>query len=285
VPGDLFVLPTTGELPVEWAVLERRLGQLRVVPADTHPSAGSADIEVPAGAPGGPLSLRCGLGAWVDASLFAAATRSGSLTPETVAEALQRLRRLEAGTLDSSPLAEEADVDPEYVDWIREVPERARSLILAARRTGSRPSAARVWEGYRLAALFAVVAIGLSIWVIQLRREIKVFSEPAVGVPHQEMNLGEQSRGSRTTLAVPSDARMVFLILVLDPAFSEPTVRIEIVDANDKLVWRSPLWNVPPSREIGLNVPRSFLPDGEYRIRTVPSAGGPESILQVETAR
>ena len=48
-PGDVFVLPTTAELPVEWVVLERRSetsGKLLVVPADTHPLAGTADVEL-----------------------------------------------------------------------------------------------------------------------------------------------------------------------------------------------------------------------------------------------
>src|SRR5436305_1128655 len=62
-PGDLFVLAATSGLPVEWAVLDRRTGrpgfsgkagELLVVPADTQPSAGSAAVEVPGGAPGGP---------------------------------------------------------------------------------------------------------------------------------------------------------------------------------------------------------------------------------------
>ena len=174
---------------------DREGGELLVVPADTHPSAGSADVEVPAGAPGGPLSLRCRFGAWLDAGLFAAATRSGSLAPETVAEALQRLRRVEAGTLEPSPLAEEVDADPEYEDWIRDVPERARALVLAARRAEARPPRPSSLEGYRLAALFALLAIGLSMWVVQLRREVDGLSEPIFDVPSQEVESGRADRG------------------------------------------------------------------------------------------
>src|ERR1700709_2953368 len=72
-PGDLFVLASTAWLPVEWAVLDRRpgrpgvsgkAGELLVVPADTQPSAGSADVEVPAGAPRGPARPPGGGGPW-----------------------------------------------------------------------------------------------------------------------------------------------------------------------------------------------------------------------------
>ncbi len=127
-PGDLFVLPATADLPVEWAVLERRSegrGQLLVVPADTHPLLGTADVEVGEEAPGGPLSLRCRFGVWLDAALFDPELRSGALAPEAVAEALTRYREAESGDLTPSPLAEEVDADPEYRDWIREGPARA----------------------------------------------------------------------------------------------------------------------------------------------------------------
>src|SRR4029077_7308228 len=117
---------------------------------------------VPPSAPGGPLSLRCRFGVWLDAGLFAAGKRSGSLAPATVAEALQRFRRVAAGTLDPSPLAEEVDADPEYEDWMRDVPERALDLVLATRRTEARPQRLFALEGYRLAAMFALLAIGLS---------------------------------------------------------------------------------------------------------------------------
>src|SRR5215213_895631 len=125
-PGDLFVLPATAELPVEWAILDRGTGgRLLAVPADSGLPAGTADVEVPAGAPGGPLSLRCRYGVWLEEALFEPDLRSGALAPETVAEALHRIREIETGTLERSPLAEEVDADPEYADWIRDVPERA----------------------------------------------------------------------------------------------------------------------------------------------------------------
>jgi hypothetical protein len=294
-PGDLFVLAATSGLPVEWAVLDRRTGrpgfsgkagELLVVPADTQPLTGSADVEVPAGAPGGPLSLRCGFGIWVDAGLFAAATRSGALSPETVAEALQRSRRVDAGTLEPSPLAEEVDADPEYEDWIRDVPKQARDLILATRRTEVRPSRPFALEGYRLAALFALLAIGLSVWVVQLRREVEALSEPVFEAPGQEVNLGEQTRGSHTIVKLPRDARRVILDLALDSALPDQPGRFEIADAEERVVWQGPVKRHTPGTDVHLGISRELLSDGEYRLRLVPAAGGPawaESILDVES--
>jgi hypothetical protein len=284
-PGDLFILAATGDLPVEWAILDRRpaaSGELLAVPADAYPATGSADVEVPAEAPGGPLNLRCRFSVWLDAGLFAAATRSGSLAPETVAEALQRLRGLAAGTLEPSPLAEEVDADPEYVDWIRDVPERARTLALAAHR---QPSPRR-WEGYRLAATFALLAIGLSVWVVLLHREVERLSKPIFDLPSLEVVLGEKTRGSRTVQEVPREASHVLLVLVLDPALPNQAVRFEIADAARRVVWRGPVVHRSPGSEVRLAVPRTFLADGEYRIRIVPGTGGPplaESILKIKS--
>ena len=287
-PGDLFVLAVTGDLPVEWAILDRRRGasgtadELLAVPADTHPAAGSADVEVPPTAPGGPLSLRCRSGVWLDAGLFAAGKRSGSLAPATVAEALQRLRRVAAGTREPSPLAEEVDADPEYEDWIRDVPERARALVLAARQPGGRRP--RRWEGYRLAAMFALLAIGLSVWVALLRREVDRLSAPIVAVPSGEVVLGEKTRGSHAVVRVPREESQVPLALVLDGALPEQSGRIEIADVTGKVVWSSPPVHLPRAGDVWLLVSRSRLPDGEYYVRIVPNAGGPpraESTLEI----
>lgn len=287
-PGDLFVLRATADLPVEWAVLDRRAGggELLAVPADASPFAGSADVEVPAMAPGGPLCLRCGLGAWLDAGLFEPRLRSGTLAPEAVAEARQRVRRVETGTLEPSPLAEETDADSEYRDWIREAPERARVLALAARPAVSRQPGSGRWEVYRLAAMF-VALIGLAVWVAALRHEVSDLSVPIVfDAPPREVVLGEKTRGV-SPLEVPPDASHVQLLLV-DTAVSVQEGRFEIADAQGRTVWRSDLRRLAPRDELRVILRRERLPDGEYRIRILPGAGGPplaESSLEVRTAR
>jgi hypothetical protein len=279
LPGDLFVLAATADLPVEWAILDRRPGELLAVPADTRPLAGSADVEVPAELSGGPLSLRCRFGVWLDAGLFEPELRSGSLTPEIVAEALQHFRRLEAGDLEASPLAEEVDADPEYADWIREVPERARALAAAARPmawpAAARPSPAVSWTpAHRLAAIFALLAVGLSIWVALLRREVGQLSAPIFDIPANEVVLGGGDRGG-SVLEIPRGASHVLLVLVVDAGIAPQEGRFEIVDAGGKTVWRGHRVHLIPAGEFRLVVPRGLLPDGRYSVRIVPDAGGP----------
>ena len=274
-PGDLFVLAATADLPVEWAILDRRAGELLAVPADTRPLAGSADVEVPAELSGGPLSLRCRFGVWLDAALFEPELRSGALTPDIVAEALQRFRRLESGDLEASPLAEEVDVDPEYADWIREVPERARALAAAARpAVARRPSPAVSWtSAHRLAAVFALLAFGLSIWVVLLRREVGQLSAPIFDIPANEVVLGAGDRGG-SVLEIPPGASHVLLVLVVDAGIAPQDGRFEIVDAGGREVWRGRRVHLIPAEEFRLVVTRDRLPDGRYSVRIIPDAGG-----------
>lgn len=287
-PGDLFVLRATEDLPVEWAILDRRPpGELLAVPADANPLAGGADVEVPASAPGGPLCLRCRFAVWLRPGLFEPELRSGTLEPETVAEARQQVRRVEAGTLEPSPLAEETDADSEYRDWLLEVPERARALALAARPSSSRKPGSGWGMGYPLAATFALLAVGLGIWGLTLRYDVDRLSEPIFNAPSRNIVLGETTRG-RSVLEVPPEASHVALTLVVDTATSPQDGSFEIRDARGRVVWRSGSVRLVPDGGFQLVVWRDRLPDGEYRIRFLPSAGGhslAESRLRIETAR
>jgi hypothetical protein len=287
-PGDLFVLRATGGLPVEWAVLDQRAdGDLLAVPADANPLAGSADVEVPAAAPGGPLSLRCRFPAWLAASLFEPGLRSGSLAPEMVEEARRRVRRVEEGTLEPVGLAEEVDAESEYRDWSREVLEPARALALAAARPAPARKPRRLREGYPLAAALALVATGLGIWAAVLRREVDQLSAPIFDLSPKEVDLGETGRG-RTTLEIPPEAGHVLLTLVVDATIPPQAGRFEILDSGGRSVFRSHLLLLTRGSELRVVLTSSDLPDGEYRVRIVPAAGGrplSESVLAVQTRR
>ena len=285
-PGDLFVLRATADLPVEWAILERGAGgKLLAVPADSGLSAGTADVEVPADAPGGPLSLRGRYGVWLDRAVFEPDLRSGALAPETVAEALRRVHQIESGTLAGSPLAEEVDADPEYVDWIRGVAERARDLAAAARPSALRPVPTRSWgTAHRLAAAFALVAVGLASWVGLLLRQVERLSAPVFNAPSGNVVLGETIRG-RTILEVPRDASHVTLDLVLDRSIESQDGYLEITDRSGKLVWQSSRVRLTSRDEFSLTLPRRLLPYGDYRVRAYPEAGFGAPPLATETLR
>lgn len=286
-PGDIFVMALTADLPVEWVILERRSeapAKLLAVPADTNPLAGTADLAVPAGASGGPLSLRCRFGIWLDAALFDPGLRSGALTPEVVAAALQRFRQVESGGGPRSPLAEEVDVDPEYVDWVREVPGRARARVTAAAREVTRSAGTSWGVAHRLAAGFALLVVGLSIWVALLKREVDRLSVPSFNVPSAEVVLGPTSRGE-TVVSVPQEASHVFLVLVPDPALGLREGYLEITDPFGKPVVRPSRIRLSPTGELRLLVPRKLLPDGRYLVRVYSSSGFPAHASAAEFLR
>ncbi len=252
-PGDLFVLRATADLPIEWAILERREGRLLAVPADTNPLVGTGDLAVGPEALAGPLTLRCRFAVWLDAGACDSELRTGTLAPETLSAARRCHRRLAAGARTSSPLAEEVDVDSEYRDWLRDVLEPARTLASAASaafaggRQKTERFAGRAWgPAHRLAALFALAALGLGVWGVQQQREIgrlhrerDLLSAPIFGVATAEVVLGRESRGD-TVLEIPPSASHVLLVLVLDPSIEAREGRFEISDATGRIVWRGP---------------------------------------------
>jgi len=287
-PGDLFVLPATAELPVEWAVLGRRpegRGKLLAVPADTNPLAGAADVEVGEEDPGGPLSLRCRFGVWLDAASFDPELRSGVLAPETVAEALDRHRQVESGSLAPSPLAAEAEADPEYREWIRGVPERAAALATPRSRPTVKRFPSPPWgPGYALAAALALVAVGLSLWALRLSREVDRLSAPIFNAPSVEVTLGQEIRGG-TVVKVPPGASHVLIDLIIDTSVGLRDGYLEILRRSGEPVWRSPRERLVPLAEMKLILPRRLLPDGDYRVRVYPEAGFSARPLATEPLR
>jgi hypothetical protein len=295
-PGDLFVLRATAELPVEWAILEQRDGRLLAVPADTNPAVGSGDLAVGAAAPAGPLTLRCRFGVWLAAEACEPGLRTGSLTPETLAEARRCHRRLAAGARLSSPLAEEVDVDIEYRDWLRDVLEPARTLASAASAGAGEKtdrSARRTWgPAHRLAALFALAALGLGVWTIQqqreigrLQREAEQLAAPIFGVSTAEVVLGRENRGSEV-VEIPPGASHVLLVLVLDPSIEAREGRFEISGAAGRIVWSRPSVDLAAG-EFKLILRRELLPDGEYRVRIADLSGKTlsEKAVEIRTSR
>lgn len=163
-PGDLFVVPEAGGSPVEWALLERRPENsdwFMAVPADTVPLAGSGDVEVPPGEPLAPLTLRCAHAVPLRERLLRRGWRTGTLDPRTLAKALETLRAIEAKAYVASPLAEEVDRDPEYLDWIRDVvaPARLNLIVIATPKWNPRKSQGAPRRTLALAAS-VLIALG-----------------------------------------------------------------------------------------------------------------------------
>ena len=276
--GDLYVLAGTGEL--EWAVLLRAAGGCLLVPADTHPLTGSDDVAVDRQSPSGPLNLRCGFAVWVDVKRLAGARRSGSVGADVVARAQARLAEREDETEGAGdrglPAELEADRDPEYEDWTRDVLAPARDALAAVRpRPRARRSSTMVPIALAAALVAAVVGLGV------LRRQVEVLSEPSVDVERHEVVFNELTRG--VTLEVDAEATHVLLPLLLHKVpFYEGYV-VEIAHAAEGVVWRSGF--LEPRREYQLLVPRPRLPAGVYTIRLLGLADGTETLIDVQERR
>ncbi|HEX9736144.1 MAG TPA: sigma-70 family RNA polymerase sigma factor [Thermoanaerobaculia bacterium] len=132
-PGDVYVLRIAGELPFEWVVLESDAERVVAVPADTDPLAGSADVVVPAQAPGGALTLRCAHAASLPRILFEPELRSRRLAPAALDEA----RRRAEGERDAA--RGETDQDPEYQDAQEAVADAVRAVAEAGREAAGSP--------------------------------------------------------------------------------------------------------------------------------------------------
>ena len=197
-PGDLFVLKRSADTPVEWAVLARDPEATRrvlAVPADGGSLAGSADVEIPASAAGGPLTLRCRFTRWLDAELFEARRRIGVLDPGDVARARRRWSEIESGVLTGSVLEREVDEDSEYQDWIDEVVAPAGRDVAAAAPGPAEPAPAgsrlshRFRPGALMAAsillLVATALVGSQLWRQQRRIETLVAAGELAGREHR----------------------------------------------------------------------------------------------------
>lgn len=151
-PGDLYALPETADLPVEWLVVERAAsGQCRMVAADTNPALGNADVPVLARLEGGPLSIRCAVSLQVGVETLRRGKRTGAVAPEILDPVRRRLEELAAGSLAAAP-------DPELEDWHAEVLAPARAALLPPELKAPEPPPRRFGRRAALAAILLLLA-------------------------------------------------------------------------------------------------------------------------------
>jgi len=297
-PGEIFVLSETAELPVEWALLEARPKAFLAIPADTQPLAGSRDFALGANVLSGPLVLRCGHAAEIAASRLRPELRTGLLDPHSLAAARSLQAALAAGTAAEDPLGEEVDRDPEYRDWVEEVLDPARAVLVGLGEGGgqgtSRGAEVIPFENPRsrknersirgqgstfrrilpwLVAASLAIALGWERW--ELREALKAmseaqFNEPSLPLPAGTVR-GEIEWKLPPAKGIPGERIRFSGYVPADLAGPMP-IEVVLLDKRDQALARSPAETLEPTAEWSITITRSKVPPGRYRVELQNSA-------------
>jgi len=298
-PGDLYVLSTTAELPLEWAVVDistRDPGRLRLVPADTLARAGRDDVTVPETDPCAPLTLRCGFWVWVRRKYLESQRRTGSLSSEAVEQARQRLHEIDMED-PNEPIPRASGIDdPEYRNWVKEILQPARATLALGsvlslrprargretrgRRSGGlRPPRANPWPV--AASVLLAVTLGLSGGLWWQHRELvrtraAAPAQTLINPPFASVFPWQPERGGPEALAVPPDTSHVALLLntaevaPLD-SYRLTVFRLESGGAREQILRRDGV--APSQATVTLVLPTELLRPGEYLLTLRDPAG------------
>lgn len=279
--GEIVVFPEVGRLPVEWAVLEAsKDGAILLVPVDSDPQIGSADLvgEPPDG--GAPLVLRCGVAVAVHRSALETAQRCGVLDPATLEAARRRVEAVRAERVPPSGEAAEVDLDPEYQDWLSDLRSEGEALRRMKPPARSRRRFSRFEVALAAAVALAVGLVASNAYWLAIHRDrerpaMVPAAEPITNLPMAWLLPDETLRGSAGSLIVPPEAKLVLLLLELERAFPDAVYDLEVVD----LGTGSSPWELSGLRrtgtlEVSVAVPRERLPPGRYELR-LRRRGGP----------
>lgn len=136
--GEIYLFIATSELPIEWVVVDQDPadpGYLRVVPIDTHPQVGSADVAVPAwdsyewgqaGDGSESMSVRCGFSVRLAVEAFDPELCIGCLEAGDLERVRRKRDQIADGCLKPTQEELEVDSDPDYEDWREEVLTKAQ---------------------------------------------------------------------------------------------------------------------------------------------------------------
>ncbi len=317
-PGDIYLFAGNVGSPVEWVVLDQDpadAGRWIAAPADTNPMAGSSDLALTADASAGSLTLRLHLAASLTAEIFGAATRRGVLEAENLELARRKREQVAGGRASGTLRQRDTDEDPAYEDWIREVVEPARRTVLARNeerrehdlkelvsRPERRENPLRVPANhsiparqlYALAAVFALVVVGLSVWIGLQRSQIRQLTEefsqeltarreelarlsrPSLDVLNEEIVLNDRQRIMQP-IHLPPDSRHLLLVLVVHEREPCESYRLELWKAKTRVLESEA---VERGEEFRLILPRAFLSADPLQLRLHGLCGGDDKLLE-----
>lgn len=163
--------------------------------------------------------------------------------------------------------------------------EKAPALApVAPLRHPSRPSRSAAPQPRWLQALAAallVATVGLSLWVVSLRRSVDSLGRPEPNAPVIDLYSGtSRSAGSpRPGATIPRGFRFFTVILHPPQARSTSRYRVEIDRAGGGTVWSRDGVAPDPLGPLPLTLTRSLLGPGEYRILLFDGTGTPKEPL------
>ncbi len=286
-PGDILHLPVAGDLPVEWVVIEvdpESTTRLLLLPVDDRPWVGSRDVDA------GVSRVRCARDVRLDAEALSAGTHTGRLDASVLEQVDAKRRSLVEGNLRAPLAAWASDDDTEYSGWTARL-DRARGRLRSEARPPAPPLAFRPASRssgrfiQALAAIFATTAIGLSLWIQQLHRQVDELSAPFAirSSATHDLRFGDSDRSS--SLRLEATETHVVIYLVLSQVEEFPAYRLELLEAiQERSIWRSD--PIARDREILMVLPRARIQAEDLRLRLYGrDESGGEQLLDEQTFR
>lgn len=127
--GDIFRIDNQNTMRLlQWVLLYSQSKQWFIVPADDNPMTGSTDIAISEKALCGPLTLRCSQGIWIPETNLDLSLRVGVIENWHLYRAIDKVKQVFAGKIQSTVWQRETEADPEYEEWMEQVIQERQAL-------------------------------------------------------------------------------------------------------------------------------------------------------------
>ncbi|MDY7092945.1 MAG: hypothetical protein SX243_08235 [Acidobacteriota bacterium] len=239
-PGDIVYLPEADVPGVSWLILELAANSetFLCAPVDTVPLLGPDDLPLPEEASDEPWVLRNGYRLPAARHLLDQARLVSQVDLPLLHAAL-------ASPDAEGRLVSEED-DPTYREWLEEGPAEAHRTLRQQPLPFRRPSDDRPSEKQRfsrpwlqwVAAILALVAVGLGVQVYQLQTTVDQLTMPIFNPPYGEVKFEMGSRGT-DQLKIRTGSPRIEVGLILSSIDPVPAAyRIDLLAPDGQLIRR-----------------------------------------------
>lgn len=138
------------------------------------------------------------------------------------------------------------------------------------------------WWPNALAAALMLATLGLGIWNVWLAREVSRLRQPQLNIQVASLAPEEAQGPSRAEstqrLVRRSPGAQLLLLLNTSDLETYPHYRVRLLDAtSQRLIWSDDGLQRLPQGNFSVQLPRSLLPAGSYRIELLGGPAGPRS--------